>query len=159
MTKNFRQMNIMMRWGQRSKLYVQRSTVNQREEVNLRTVNWADIVDWCLEHDVVPFDARFHLTVPPGVEAPQDQAGGSSTFTHLDAVSSHPTLADGGAWDLDLQMHPTARAAVGIIGLEIGPDGGWTLYHEGGDAQGTLSCTSEELMLSPQAFLETLIVP
>jgi hypothetical protein len=116
-------------------------------------------VTWALHHEVVPFDALFHLVLEDGLPALGIEAGKSSTFSHLDATSAHPGLAAGGSWDLDLQIEAAARGAIGIHALTVDENGSWTLSNEEGQAAGLFTCWTEELMLSPEAFLETLVDP
>jgi hypothetical protein len=116
-------------------------------------------VTWALHHEVVPFDARFHLAMEDGLAALGIETGKSSTFTHLDASSAHPGLASGGGWDLELVIAPSSRTAIGVHELTIDDEGGWTMTNANGQASGAFTCTADELMLSAEAFLETLVDP
>jgi hypothetical protein len=116
-------------------------------------------VTWALHHEVVPFDARFHLAMEDGLAALGIETGKSSTFTHLDASSAHPGLASGGGWDLELVIAPSSRTAIDVHELTIDDEGAWTMTNASGQATGACTCTTEELMLSAEAFLETLVDP
>ena len=112
---------------------------------------------WCLPYDDLPFDARFVLRFPSGLSAANLEPGAMIELTHRDVLVSHPSATDEGAWDLILVPLSPETTASGVERLEIETSGAWNLQHGGGQESGSMTCEHVDLLLSPEAFLETLI--
>lgn len=112
---------------------------------------------WPFEHGKAPFSAYVVLqfaTWPPWLPVPE---GTMLSVMHTDATSlTHPGMADTGAWSLDLQVAPPSK--VGFDRLQIDPDGAWKML-VGEEAHGGagLTCTTADLLITPQAYLEELL--
>jgi hypothetical protein len=112
---------------------------------------------WPFDHGKAPFSAYVVLqfaTWPPWLPVPE---GTMLSVMHTDATSlTHPGMADTGAWSLDLQVAPPSK--VGFDRLQIDPDGAWKML-VGEEAHGGagLTCTTADLLITPQAYLEELL--
>ena len=135
----------------------ERSCEGSALELRIIEVTTDPSVTWCLPYSEAPFEAQFELLFPEGLEEVSLEAGGRVTLSHLEAESSHQDSAQEGDWDLTLVLSESARLAHGIETLEITAQGDWTLEVSGAQESGSLSCELNQLLLSPEAFLETLI--
>lgn len=135
----------------------ERRCMGERLEVRVVEVTTDPAVTWCLPYDELPFDARFVLSFPSGLSAANLEPGATIELTHRDVLASHPSAIDEGAWDLVLVPLNPETTASGVERLEVETSGAWKLQHEGGQETGSMTCEHVELLLSPEAFLETLI--
>jgi len=135
----------------------ERSCVGPNLEVRIIEVTTDPSVTWCLPYSDMPFEARFELVFPGGLGEGAAEPGHTITLTHLEVEVSHPQHHESGAWDLVLIPSPAARLSHGIERLEIDHTGAWRIEHSGTEEEGSVTCELGALLLSPEAFLETLI--
>lgn len=112
---------------------------------------------WPFDFGVAPLDAYLVFQVATAIPGFPFEAGKAFALTHSQFAASHPGMAAGGGWSLDLA--PADPAKAGFTRLAIAADGTWTLAGPGGaTASGTgAKCTTNVLLMSPQAYLETLM--
>lgn len=114
---------------------------------------------WPFDFGVAPFDAYFVLQAAAEIPGFPFVPGKAFALMHTQVAASHPGMAAGGPWTLDLA--PTDPATAGFTRLVVGADGAWSLQGAGGaSVSGTgATCTVEILVMSPQAYLKTLMGP
>ena len=110
---------------------------------------------WPFDFGASPFTAYVNLqltTRPDWLPVPE---GVALSVLHTAATITHPGMADGGPWTLDVQVTPPTK--VGFDRLTLDAAGGWTMQVAGTPYGGAgITCTTTTPMLSPQAYLEGL---
>lgn len=113
---------------------------------------------WAFDYSKEPFNGyvKWTLTKPiPGFTTP---VGVPLTLLHTDfALQAHPFMHHG-PWDLYLELKPSAASTVGFDTFTMYVWGDWTVTAGSayfGDAQG--SCAVKDLLISPAAYLESLL--
>ena len=87
-------------------------------------------------------------------------AGSRLSAVHLSYAATHPSLAAGGAWDLDVQVAADRADATGFTRATIEADGAMHLSHGAvvvDDPAGSAACTVELMHSTPQEFLASLL--
>jgi hypothetical protein len=76
---------------------------------------------------------------------------------HTQATATHPGMAEGGPWTLDLVAGDPAAA--GFTRLAVDAAGAWTLQAPTGETTGGtgLSCQVQAVLTTPQAYLLDLL--
>jgi hypothetical protein len=134
----------------------ERACLGSDLEMRIIEVTTDPSVTWCLPYSEVPFEAQFELVFPEGLEEISLEAGHRVSLSHLEVEVTHTSLP-GGDWDLVMVLSESARLAHGFDRLEVTTEGDWTLEFSDILHSGLLSCHLNELLLSPEAFLETLV--
>jgi hypothetical protein len=112
---------------------------------------------WPFDFGTVPFDAHVTFRVKaviPGFPFAKDDV---FQLIHLQAAITHPGQTADSSWRL--RVVPLDPADAGFTTLNINASGAWSMN---GEADATVSgsdavCTTTVLMMSPKAFLETLL--
>lgn len=135
----------------------ERACVGSDLELRIIEVMTDPAVTWSLPYSDAPFEARFDLAFPEGLAEASLEEGARVTLSHLEVAAHHETAGDVGAWDLTLALYEGARLAHGIETLEVTAQGAWTLHLPGAEKHGSFTCDLNQLLLSPEAYLETLV--
>jgi hypothetical protein len=148
---------------------VPRDLLGRTVRVESRTCNGAEFAvsvaefytdpakPWPFDFGVAPFDAylvfQFHQP-PEGLPVKVGQAIG---VVHTDASITHPGMATGGPWALALEVADPAK--LGFAAVTLDADGHWSIRGaDGQQFQGAgLSCQVKPLLVTPQAYLESLM--
>ena len=135
----------------------ERSCVGSDLELRIIEVTTDPAVTWCLPYSELPFDARFELVFPAGLDGGALEPGEAVVLSHIDALAEHPQQDEEGAWSLLLTLPQGAELTHEIERLEVHPNGDWIIEYSGLQATGSVTCERRPLLLSPEAYLETLI--
>jgi len=112
---------------------------------------------WPFDNATSPFTAYVVVQFaawPDWLGVPE---GTMLSVMHTDATAiTHPGMADGGPWTLDVQLAPPSK--VGFDRLQVAADGAWTMtVNEEAHGGAALTCTTTPLLTTPQAYLEELL--
>lgn len=104
-----------------------------------------------------PFTSFFVVDFAVDVPAVGATAGQRRSSVHTGFDTTHPGMNEGGAYAIDVAIHPANVASLGMSRVAVDANGLMTLAKDDASASALSTCTAEILFASPEAFLEGIL--